>query len=74
MTGKGWRTRADAVRYITEKTGCPLSLRYFNNLCAPSCGQGPRVDAKFHGRDLYTEADLDAWIAERMEFTAPEAA
>jgi hypothetical protein len=74
MVEKKWLTRAKAVEYIRVKTGVDVSPRYFNNLCAPSCGRGPRVDAKFQGRDLYITPDLDRWIEEQMEFTAPEAA
>jgi hypothetical protein len=67
-------TRRQAVEYIRKKTGCPFSDNHFDNLCAPSRGQGPRVDAKFNGRDLYIIPDLDRWIEERMQLTAPEAA
>jgi hypothetical protein len=57
-------TRAQAVQYLNAR-GFPISQRYFEKLCVPSGGQGPRVDLRFGGRALYLPEDLLAWAESR---------
>ena len=58
------RTRSQFVEWLNEN-GYPISNRYFEKLCVPSGGEGPRVDKWFGGRALYLESDLRAWAESR---------
>jgi hypothetical protein len=65
-------TRQQAPEFLTA-IGFPISKRYFEKLCVPSGGQGPRVDAWFGARALYLESDLRAWAESRCRPGDPPA-
>jgi hypothetical protein len=66
-------TRVQAVHFLNEH-GFPISQKYFEKLCVPSGGQGPRIDAWFGGRALYLSEDLLAWAMTRSKPGDPAAA
>lgn len=62
MTDKTYLTRAEAADYVT-RMGAQTSKNTLQKFA--TVGGGP-VYRRFGKRALYTRADLDAWIAERM--------
>ena len=62
MTSKTYFSRAEAADYITAK-GAPISK---NTLTKLACIGGGPIYRRFGNRSLYTLADLDAWLTERI--------
>lgn len=62
MTDKTFLTRAEAAEYVTGK-GAPISK---NTLTKFACLGGGPIYRRFGNKTLYTTADLDAWLAERL--------
>jgi hypothetical protein len=59
-------TRAQSVKFLNER-GYPISLTYFDALCAPgSGGLGPPSLGRFGNRCLYRPSDLEAWAQARL--------
>jgi hypothetical protein len=63
-------TRQQAVEFLNSH-GFPIKPRYFEKLCVPSGGVGPRIDAWFGNRALYLPDDLMAWAQGRCRPGAP---
>ena len=59
-------TRSQAAEWLNAH-GYPIKHTYFELLCSPKVGQGPRVAGRFGQRVLYTPADLDAWAQARFK-------
>lgn len=57
-------TRKQAVQFLAEN-GFPITFRYFEKLCVPSDGQGPREACRFGPRVLYRPDDLLEWAHAR---------
>ncbi len=57
-----FRNRSSAATYLNDEKGVPTTAVGLANLA--SRGRGPNYSI-VNGRALYTEADLDAWIAEQ---------
>lgn len=55
-------TRATAADYLTDEKGVKTTTQTLADKA--SAGAGPRYSI-INGRALYTEADLDAWVAEQ---------
>jgi hypothetical protein len=62
MTGKTYLTRAEAAEYISG-TGASITKATLQKFA--SVGGGP-VYRLFGKKALYTPAELDAWMAEKM--------
>lgn len=62
MTVKVYQTRAEAAQYCTAK-GLPVSKNTLQKFA--TVGGGP-VYRRFGNKAIYTLADLDAWIDEKM--------
>jgi hypothetical protein len=63
-------TRAQACAWLNEH-GWPIKHSYFEYLCSPGVGKGPRAAGWFGPRVLYEPSDLNAWAQSR--FTAASA-
>lgn len=62
MNEKPYLTRAEAAEYIT-RMGAQTTKNTLQKFA--SVGGGP-VYRRFGNKALYTRADLDAWIAEKL--------
>lgn len=56
-------TRTEAAAYIREKHGLPISKNTLQKWA--TTGGGP-VYRRFGNRAVYTAADLDAWIEQKL--------
>jgi hypothetical protein len=63
-------TRSQAAEWLNAH-GYPIKHTYFELLCSPKVGQGPRIAGRFGQRVLYRPEDLAAWAEARFK---PEAA
>ena len=59
-----YHTRAEAIAYLREVRGVPISKSVFTKLCA--LNQGPEVAAAWGPRHLYVTPALDAWADSRL--------
>jgi hypothetical protein len=62
MTDKAYLTRAEAAAYVSRK-GAQLSKNTLQKFA--TVGGGP-IYRRFGNKALYTAADLDRWLAEKM--------
>jgi hypothetical protein len=56
--------RKQAAEFLA-KSGFPITRRYFEKLCTPGEGQGPREACRFGPKVLYRPDDIIAWAHSR---------
>lgn len=63
-----WYRYSSAARYLSEALDIPMSEKTLRNRCCD--GKGP-TPAYFGSRPLFSQTELDRWIAENLR-TTPE--